>query len=101
MGISDDGPYILMAQTLASTGRIVYNGWAAAMIGWQLYIGAAFIKLFGFSFTAVRMSTLLVSLAAALSNAAWSVAASPNAMRRSPHWLLLCLRSTSCSPSLT
>lgn len=62
MGISDDGPYILMAQTLASTGHIVYNGWAAAMIGWQLYLGAAFIKLFGFSFTAVRMSTLFVSL---------------------------------------
>ena len=41
MGISDDGPYILMAQTLASTGHIVYNGWAAAMIGWQLYLGAA------------------------------------------------------------
>ena len=65
IGISDDGPYILMAQTLASTGHIVYNGWAAAMIGWQLYIGAAFIKLFGFSFTAVRMSTLFVSLATA------------------------------------
>ncbi len=65
MGISDDGPYILMAKTLASTGHIVYNGWAAAMIGWQLYIGAAFIKLFGFSFTAVRMSTLFVSLATA------------------------------------
>jgi len=65
MGISDDGPYILMAQTLASTGHIVYNGWAAAMIGWQLYIGAAFIKLFGFSFTIVRMSTLFVALVTA------------------------------------
>ncbi len=65
MGISDDGPYIVMAHTLASTGRIVYNGWAAAMIGWQLYIGAAFIKLFGFSFTAVRMSTLFVALVTA------------------------------------
>ncbi len=65
MGISDDGPYVLMARTLASTGHIVYNGWAAAMIGWQLYIGAAFIKLFGFSFTAVRMSTLFVALVTA------------------------------------
>ena len=65
MGISDDGPYIFMAQTLASTGRIVYNGWAAAMIGWQLYIGAVFIKLFGFSFTVVRMSTLFVALVTA------------------------------------
>jgi hypothetical protein len=63
MGVCDDGPYILMAHTLATTGHIAYNGWATAMLGWQLYIGAAFIRLFGFSFTAVRMSTLLVSLA--------------------------------------
>jgi hypothetical protein len=65
MGICDDGPYILVAQKLAATGHIVYNGWSAAMLIWQLYLGAAFIKLFGFSFTAVRMSTLLVSLALA------------------------------------
>ncbi len=62
MGISDDGPYILMAQTLARTGHVAYNGWAAPMLGWQLYLGAAFIKLFGFSFTVVRMSTLLVAV---------------------------------------
>ena len=62
MGICDDGPYILVAQKLANTGHIVYNGWSAAMLVWQLYLGAAFIKLFGFSFTAVRMSTLLVAV---------------------------------------
>jgi hypothetical protein len=62
MGISDDTPYVLMARNLAATGHIAYNGWATAMLGWQLYIAAAFIKLFGFSFTTVRMSTLLVSL---------------------------------------
>jgi hypothetical protein len=63
MGVCDDGPYILMAKTLASTGHVVYNGWANPMLGWQLYIGAAFIKLFGYSITAVRMSALFVSLA--------------------------------------
>jgi hypothetical protein len=62
MGICDDGPYILVAKNLAATGHIVYNGWSAAMLVWQLYLAAAFIKLFGFSFTTVRMSTLLVSL---------------------------------------
>ncbi len=62
MGICDDGPYILITQKLATTGHIVYNGWSAAMLGWQLYLGAAFIKLFGFSFTAVRMSTVLVAI---------------------------------------
>jgi hypothetical protein len=65
MGICDDGPYILVAKNLAATGHIHYNGWSAAMLCWQLYLGAALIKLFGFSFTAVRMSTLLVSLASA------------------------------------
>ena len=65
MGISDDGPYILMAQHLATTGHIAYNGWASPMMVWQLYLGAAFIKLFGFFFTAVRMSTLLVAVVTA------------------------------------
>jgi hypothetical protein len=65
MGISDDGPYILMTRTLADTGHIVYNGWPAAMLGWQIYLGAAFIKLFGFSFTTARMSTVLTSAALA------------------------------------
>ena len=65
MGVCDDGPYILMAQKLAATGQFAYNGWAAPMIGWQLYLGAAFVKLFGFSFTAVRFSTVLVAMALA------------------------------------
>jgi hypothetical protein len=65
MGICDDWPYILMVQKLAATGHIAYNGWATAMLGWQLYLGAAFIKLFGFSLTTVRMSTLLVAVALA------------------------------------
>jgi len=65
MGVCDDWPYILMAQKLAATGRFAYNGWAAPMIGWQLYLGAAFVKLFGASATAVRMSTLLVAMALA------------------------------------
>jgi hypothetical protein len=65
MGIADEGPYILTAQKLAVTGHVVYNGWVSAMLGWQLYLGAAFIKLFGFSFTTVRMSTLLVAMAMA------------------------------------
>jgi hypothetical protein len=65
MGICDDGPYILIAKNLAATGHIHYNGWSAAMLCWQLYLGAALIKVFGFSFTTVRMSTLLVALATA------------------------------------
>jgi dolichyl-phosphate-mannose--protein O-mannosyl transferase len=62
MGVADDWPYILSANLLAKTGHIVYNGWAAPILGWQLYVGAAMIKLFGFSFTSVRMGTLLVAM---------------------------------------
>jgi hypothetical protein len=65
MGICDDGPYILMVQKLAATGHVVYNGWAAPMLTWQLYLAAGLVKLFGFSFTTVRMSTLLVAMALA------------------------------------
>jgi hypothetical protein len=65
MGICDDGPYILVAKNLAATGHIHYNGWAAAMLCWQLYLAAALIKVFGFSFTTVRVSTMVVSVAAA------------------------------------
>lgn len=65
MGIDDDWSYVKSAQVLAQTGHIVYNGWATAMLGWQLYFGALFIKLFGFSFTVVRFSSLIEALATA------------------------------------
>jgi len=62
MGIIDDAAYVSMARTVAATGHIAYNGWSAGMLGWQLYLAAAFIKLFGFSFTVVRSSTVLVAM---------------------------------------
>jgi Dolichyl-phosphate-mannose-protein mannosyltransferase len=63
MGFGDDFSYIWTARTMADTGHFVYNGWATAMLGWQIYLGALFIKLFGFSFTAVRASSVLVGMA--------------------------------------
>ncbi len=62
MGVADDGSYILITQTLAATGHVVYNGNTTPLLGWQLYLGAAFVKLLGFSFITVRLSTLLVAL---------------------------------------
>jgi hypothetical protein len=62
VGVIDDGPYILMSRTFAATGHLAYNGGEAAMIAFQVYLGAAFIKLFGFSHTTVRMSTLFVAM---------------------------------------
>ncbi len=65
MGICDDGTYIRSAHRLAVTGHILYNGVETPMLGLQLYLGAALVKLFGFSLTTVRMSTLLVAVAMA------------------------------------
>jgi hypothetical protein len=62
VGLDDDFSYVHSAKTLAQTGHIVYVGWASAMLGWQLPLGALFIKLFGFSFSATRASVLVVSM---------------------------------------
>jgi hypothetical protein len=64
-GIVDDWSYILTAKSVAQTGHPVYNGWATAILGWQLYWGALWIKLFGFSWTIVRVSTMVIGLAGA------------------------------------
>jgi len=62
MGVCDDMSYILIARKVAETGKIFYNGPTTPFLGWQLYLGALFIRLFGYSLTTVRMSTLLVSM---------------------------------------
>ncbi len=56
-GVNDDWSYTKTALDLAQTGHFQYNGWAAAMLGVQACWGALFIKLLGFSFLAVRLST--------------------------------------------
>lgn len=63
MGFVDDWSYIKTAQVFAQTGRIVYNGWATAMLGWQIPWGALFSKLLGFSFVHVSLSTLPIAAA--------------------------------------
>ncbi len=55
-GVNDDWSYTKSALDLARTGHLLYNGWSAAMLGAQAYWGALFIKLFGFSFSVVRLS---------------------------------------------
>jgi hypothetical protein len=58
IGFIDDWSYVRTAQLYAQTGHMVYNGWSTAMLGWQILWGALFIKLLGFSFTALRISML-------------------------------------------
>lgn len=61
-GVNDDFTYSWSARVLADTGRVTYSGWGAVLLGWQLYWGALFIKLFGFSFGVLRLSIFLVAL---------------------------------------
>jgi hypothetical protein len=62
MGFIDDWSYVKTAFEYARTGHFVYNGWATAMLGWQVPWGALFVKLLGYSFTAARISMLPVDL---------------------------------------
>lgn len=63
MGFIDDWSYVKTAFEYARTGHFVYNGWATAMLGWQVPWGALFAKMFGYTFSAVRASMLPVALA--------------------------------------
>ncbi len=63
LGVNDEWSYAKTVQVLAQTGHVVYNGWVAAIVGWMFYLGALSVKLFGFSFTTVRLSMLPVSMA--------------------------------------
>jgi hypothetical protein len=63
MPFMDDFSYTKTALDFAQTGHFLYNGWATAMLGWLVPWGALFIKLFGFSFTAVRFSMLPIAMA--------------------------------------
>ena len=62
MGFNDDWSYIKSAQVFAQTGHLVYSGWAMAMLGWQVLWGALFVRLFGLSFTAVKLSTFPLAI---------------------------------------
>jgi hypothetical protein len=62
---NDDWSYAFTARHLAQTGHLTYNGWAAPAIIPQAYWGALIIKIFGFSFTALRIGTLPFAMASA------------------------------------
>ena len=63
MGLVDDFSYVKTAWVFAATGKLVYNGWATAMLGWQIPLAAVFVKVLGPTFFACRVSiTLLLVL---------------------------------------
>jgi len=63
MPFSDEFSYDKTALEFARTGHILYNGWTTAMLGWLIPWGALFIKIFGFSFTDMRLSMLPIDAA--------------------------------------
>jgi 4-amino-4-deoxy-L-arabinose transferase-like glycosyltransferase len=62
MGFNDDWSFAHIAREFAATGRLSYNGWPAMMLIPQIVWAAGFIKLFGFSFFALRASTVVLGL---------------------------------------
>ena len=65
VGINDEWSYVRTVKMMAETGRFHYVGWASAMLGWIVPLGAIPVRLFGFSFTAVRSMMILVGMATA------------------------------------
>jgi hypothetical protein len=58
LGRNDDWTYAWSALQLARSGKLTFNGWSTAMLGAQAFWGAGVIRLFGFSFSALRLSVL-------------------------------------------
>ena len=61
VGINDDWVYTITAHDFARTGHFMFHGWASPMLGWQAIWGALFAKVFGPTYTAVRLSTAPVA----------------------------------------
>lgn len=63
--IGDDSSYAKTVFELVRTGTIVYNGWAAAMLGVQLFWGAGWVKMFGASFISLHLSSAFLTVVCA------------------------------------
>lgn len=60
LATDDDFAYAKMALIFERTGHLVFNGWETAMVGWQVVWGALFIRLFGYSYLTLRLSTIVL-----------------------------------------
>src|SRR5262245_54467893 len=65
MGLHDDWSYTYTARDLAATGQFHYFGWASAMVGIQAWFAALVIRILGFSFTTVRLTTAVFAVGSA------------------------------------
>jgi hypothetical protein len=60
--VNDDWSYTINAKALALDNAIVFHDWGAMTLFAHTVWGALFCKIFGFSFTVLRLSTLVLSL---------------------------------------
>ena len=59
---NDDWSYSYVAQQFAQTGSFHYSGWGSPTILFQTLWGAAWIRVFGFSFDVLRAATIPFAL---------------------------------------
>lgn len=59
--VNDDWSYTINAKALALDNTIVFDGWGAMTLFVHTLWGSLFCKLFGFSFTVLRISTLVMA----------------------------------------
>ena len=58
LSFNDDWTWAFTVLQLSKTGHLVYNGWSSPPVIAQAYWGLLWIKLFGFSFNVLRVSSL-------------------------------------------
>lgn len=64
--LNDDFSYARSVHNLAVDERFEIDNWGAMTLVAQVFWGAGFVKLFGFSFTALRVSTLVIGWLASI-----------------------------------
>src|SRR5947199_4563425 len=57
--VEDDWGYVRIVQHLVDDGRVQIHAWNTTSVVLQLFWGALFARLFGFSFDVLRASTLV------------------------------------------
>jgi hypothetical protein len=58
LSFNDDWTWAFTVLQLSKTGHLLYNGWSSPPVIAQAYWGLMWVKLFGFSLTVLRVSTL-------------------------------------------
>ncbi len=59
--LNDDWSYALSVKSLAVDGNLEYCGWMSMTLFFQVLWGSLFVKIFGFSFTVLRFSTIVLA----------------------------------------